>query len=677
MPLLSKVLYSENRIDVSHDVMETSEDSENEISSALQARPPANTTRGNAHAPAVPAAPAAPPAPTASAPTAPAPNAPTPIAHIARTAPVAPAAPGAASSSNPVHPSSFNPIHRLKLSLPRMRRADERFLLPESRYNMIVNATIYTSLKAFLVSVGETEDATFPWRRVIQDFVHLYFEHFDHEYPVVHPYALEFGLDKTSISWMVLLAVVTVGSQYSAFSNASMFSAAFGEILSHAITQNRPQAPEATTLSYAQSVFLSDVCLMFDGSHKAQLKLQYERNVLVTLARVLKVDPCMNTKASQAPRHWKAWLARESRIRLLHSIFQLECLQLILFDRQPIFGQHELPDEFPCRQSLWCRRNADNFVLVYQSDQDLPQSASTQLDVRKASESMAGMDAYRRNLYMLSLYSEERLFLDKMSYSSIWKSSLSSQVTGVSGQEQWAHLTSTHSALRSVMFQSMDEVFAAIPVSAKPDYIAARDVIHHVLSLLRLVSLHMLESFSGWQGDDSAADMSANNLKHWMENDAPSARKCLWHAVCVYSTLKAKQKFACHDPLFFLISFFYIWAFDTLVVAPDLEKPQTSTNEVRLLDTREIQMWIAEGPNTRLNLVGVGNLTGKASSLRLVTEVCQIFSKRKSWAGLCRGLASAVDRILRRQAVPQGAPQGDPRGDPQGVSQGASDGEMA
>lgn len=280
---------------------------------------------------------------------------------------------------------------------------------------------------------------------------------------------------------------------------------------------------------------------------------------------------------------------------------------------------------------------------------------------------MAGMDAYRRNLYMLSLYSEERLFLDKMSYSSIWKSSLSSQVTGVPVQEQWAHLTSTPSALRAMMFRSMDEVFAAIPTSAKPDYIAARDVIHHVLCLLRQVSLQMLESFSGWQGEDAEVDTSTTNtLKHWMESNASSARKCLWHAVCVFSTLKAKQKFACHDPLCFLIAFFYIWAFDTLVVAPEMEKPQASTKEIRLLDTREIHIWIAEGPNTPLNLVGVGNLTGKASSLRLLTEVAQIFSKRKSWSGLCRGLASAVDQILRKQTTPQVVPEGGPA--PQGDS---------
>ncbi|CAI7626274.1 unnamed protein product [Penicillium glandicola] len=289
---------------------------------------------------------------------------------------------------------------------------------------------------------------------------------------------------------------------------------------------------------------------------------------------------------------------------------------------------------------------------------NLIKSPSTQIDVRKATETMAGMDAYRRNLYMLSLYTEERLFLDKMSYSSIWKSSLSSQVTGVPAQEHWAHLTP--SALRAMMFRSMDEVFAAIPISAKPDYVAARDVIHHVLCLLRQVSLQMLESFSGWQAEDAEANTSTNQLKHWMENNPSSARKCLWHAVCVFSTLKAKQKFACHDPLCFLIAFFYIWAFDTLVVAPEIEKPQASNKEIRLLDTREIQIWIAEGPNTPLNLVGVGNLTGKGSSLRLLTEVFQIFLKRKSWSGLCRGLASAVDQILDKQTTPQEVPQRPP-----------------
>ncbi|KAF7515628.1 hypothetical protein PCG10_002992 [Penicillium crustosum] len=99
------------------------------------------------------------------------------------------------------------------------------------------------------------------------------------------------------------------------------------------------------------------------------------------------------------------------------------------------------------------------------------------------------------------------------------------------------------------------------------------------------------------------------------------------------------------------------------MVAPELEKPQASNKEVRLLDTREIQIWIAEGPNTPLNLIGVGNLTGKASSLRLLTEVHQIFSKRKSWSGLCRGIASAVDQILSKETAPQEVPQVAPSGD--------------
>lgn len=47
---------------------------------------------------------------------------------------------------------------------------------------------------------------------------------------------------------------------------------------------------------------------------------------------------------------------------LTNLLLELECLQLILFDRQPIFGQHELPEELPpntmvskkCRQFRSC-----------------------------------------------------------------------------------------------------------------------------------------------------------------------------------------------------------------------------------------------------------------------------------------------------------------------------------
>lgn len=204
---------TQDQVDVSHDVMEISDESENdENGPASQARPPANPTRARAPRTRVPASGARARAPAV---------------------PSAPVAPASASSPKPTRQS--------KSSFPKMRRSDERFLLPESSYNVMTNASIYESLKSYLVSLGETEDGTFPWWRVIQDFVHLYFEHFDHEYPVIHPYALEFGHDKTS--WMVLLAVVTVGSQYSAFGNASQFSASFGEILSQAIEQNVSSFP--------------------------------------------------------------------------------------------------------------------------------------------------------------------------------------------------------------------------------------------------------------------------------------------------------------------------------------------------------------------------------------------------------------------------------------------------
>jgi len=277
--------------------------------------------------------------------------------------------------------------------------------------------------------------------------------------------------------------------------------------------------------------------------------------------------------------------------------------------------------------------------------------------VRTAREAIEGLDAFRRSLYMISLYSEERLFIDKMFYSSIWNSSITSAAANVQPQKGSAKPDTTPQALRSMMFQSMDDVFAVIPTSAKPDYIASRDVIHHILCLLRQVSLQMLWTFAGWQGEGTEVDVLTHGLKSWIEANPSIARKCLWHAVCVFSTLKTKLKFACHDPLCFLVAFFYIWAFDTIVVTSDLSKPDASTRPIRLQDTREIRIWIDQGPNTGLDLIGVGALTGRESSLRLLSQVSDIFSKRTSWAGLCRGLAKAVTQILSgMQSGPQAIP---------------------
>lgn len=145
-------LTAQSQIDVSYDVMEISDDSENdENDPTLQARPSANSTYARASHPRVSSS------------------------GARARPPAAPSAPDAASS--------FKPTRQLKSPLPKMRRSDERFLLPEFRYSVMTSASIYEPLKLYLVSLGETEDAQFPWRRVIQDFVHLYFEHFDHEYP--------------------------------------------------------------------------------------------------------------------------------------------------------------------------------------------------------------------------------------------------------------------------------------------------------------------------------------------------------------------------------------------------------------------------------------------------------------------------------------------------------------
>ncbi|KAJ5482568.1 transcriptional regulator family: C2H2 zinc finger and Fungal Specific TF [Penicillium sp. IBT 31633x] len=204
---------------VQPDIMEISDNSENDENHLTSQALPPNTTR------------------------APNPRAPAP-ASSARARARARARGPAAASAAPAAPAAANPsrpTRQVLPALPKLRRMDERFLLPEHCYTIKLNPSIYESLTSYLVKLGYPEDATFPWWRVVNDFMHLYFEHFDHDYPVVHPYTLESGNDKTS--WILLLAVIAVGSQYSMFSNANLFSAHLADILSEAIARSVSLSP--------------------------------------------------------------------------------------------------------------------------------------------------------------------------------------------------------------------------------------------------------------------------------------------------------------------------------------------------------------------------------------------------------------------------------------------------
>jgi hypothetical protein len=94
-----------------------------------------------------------------------------------------------------------------------------------------IPAKAYTDVRSFYISERGCDDMSFPHSRLLHAFVELYFEYFDPYLPFLHPIRVE----RDDLSWILLIAVVAIGSQYSEVREASTFTTVFQHLLEKAI----------------------------------------------------------------------------------------------------------------------------------------------------------------------------------------------------------------------------------------------------------------------------------------------------------------------------------------------------------------------------------------------------------------------------------------------------------
>jgi hypothetical protein len=88
-----------------------------------------------------------------------------------------------------------------------------------------------------------------------------------------------------------------------------------------------PRPAQDIELSFVQAVLLRDICRSFCGLRSTQVQQQYDRNMLLTICKILKVrqketDSQSNNVDACLEAKWQTWLAAESLNRLLHCVFR-------------------------------------------------------------------------------------------------------------------------------------------------------------------------------------------------------------------------------------------------------------------------------------------------------------------------------------------------------------------
>ena len=89
----------------------------------------------------------------------------------------------------------------------------------------------YADVRSFYILERGYNDRSFPHSRLLHAFAELYFEYFDPCLPFLHPVRVE----RDDLSWILLMAVAAIGSQYSEVRDAPMFTTVFHHLLRKAI----------------------------------------------------------------------------------------------------------------------------------------------------------------------------------------------------------------------------------------------------------------------------------------------------------------------------------------------------------------------------------------------------------------------------------------------------------
>lgn len=201
-----------------------------------------------------------------------------------------------------------------------------------------ISVNCFETIHTFYVEQRHCKNSPFISMEVFHAFVELYFEYFDFQFPFLH----HSRMDADEPSWILLLAVAAVGSQYSEIKDAHRYSVVLQELLKRATEPHARLYPlsflnqliecqvrlqsKSTDITIVQSIFLRHVGLLFSASKRDLTMLQYERNILVTLCRTLvcendstQVDQHHNDSVPNKERLY--WLSAEENIRLLHCVY--------------------------------------------------------------------------------------------------------------------------------------------------------------------------------------------------------------------------------------------------------------------------------------------------------------------------------------------------------------------
>lgn len=401
---------------------------------------------------------------------------------------------------------------------------------------------------------------------------------------------------------------------------------------------------------------------MFSGSVHDQTKLQHGRNLLITLCRSLVTNRGFSHTEESTIREnhdstWQIWLKREEMTRLVHCVYSksqkhafglifttncrtvLECFELLFFDLQPLLKLTDLTQSSPCSVEMWRCHDEREWLKMQQTNA---------VDGNNRHNGL-----FTRRIRALSLYVDERSLVNQMQSSRLLRSLVIPETDSDTEESDPYFACKRMLSARGSggLVGSLDKIteecstnqYAPCP---EKDF-SSRDLIVHVIGMLREIPLRSMYASMGWQASGEEVERSKERLKKHLVKNVRSARICLWHAAQIYTAMRHEDNPGCHASLAFCISLNYIFLYDQLVSCQASQDAPVRPD--KLVDKPSIEAWTKSAKSVQIHITGIGIFDGRGSSSRLLIDASKILTAHKSWVGIARGLAQCCTQILAGQ----------------------------
>lgn len=526
------------------------------------------------------------------------------------------------------------------------------------------------------------EPVDLPNQEIFNHLVALYQKHFDQTLPFLNPIDKEeIGRDQN-----LMLAIVTIGSQYLEGAGSSMFRSSLHEFLRRLMLfkQATTVLPRPFDFCQASAELLQIVALAYSGEKSLE---NYAKGLYNKLTDVFEGARSGATSIRDACKEgpdviqdWHHWRRCERLTRLAYSAWLIDCMSQYHLGLRPTLTLKDADLPLPSDERQW-RAVTEQEWRSFGDARRQPSlnQALQELYVDKRLPRDRG--EYARILIIHGLYHRlwevGQYLSDPLSH---WEPTARRQSSSelLPQEPIWLPGVPTFMKWQNSACDCLDVLhWQANATIGQASGLEHPTVLHlHTARIVLLTPyaeiVHLARSMSGRHGEVASASLASDKklVQRWAVQHQFKARLAIIHAGVVFWHVRRYSIDAYYEAPAVALAALVLWAFGTFAKKQDLarQEPQASCSQPKTLrdgqdsvndieqgddamcgiilldrpaDDEIVQQFIRTGHNMKAHITGVGDLYSSKGPERVLAQGCKLLSTLKCW-----GVSSSWLKLL-------------------------------